>query len=132
MSAADQYRLPRTVLPRRYDLLLTPDLDQASFTGTVAVEVEVTEAVDEVVLNAIELTIEEAWVERDGDRTDAIVALDEDTERATLALGSTLDRGAATVHLRFAGILNDKLRGFYRSTFADEDGATRFIATTQF
>ncbi len=132
MSAADQYRLPRTVLPRRYDLLLTPDLDQASFTGTVAVEVEVTEAVDEVVLNAIELTIEEAWVERDGDRTDAIVALDEDTERATLALGSTLDPGAATVHLRFAGILNDKLRGFYRSTFADEDGATRFIATTQF
>ena len=36
------------------------------------------------------------------------------------------------VSLRFAGILNDKLRGFYRSTFEDEAGTERVIATTQF
>ena len=36
------------------------------------------------------------------------------------------------VSLRFRGILNDKLRGFYRSTFTDDDGVERVIATTQF
>ena len=34
--------------------------------------------------------------------------------------------------LRFRGLLNDKLRGFYRSTFTDDDGVERVIATTQF
>ena len=32
----------------------------------------------------------------------------------------------------FSGILNDKLRGFYRSTFTDDDGNEQVIATTQF
>ena len=32
----------------------------------------------------------------------------------------------------FRGMLNDKLRGFYRSTFTDDDGDERVIATTQF
>ena len=30
-----------------------------------------------------------------------------------------------------AGTLNDKLRGFYRSTFTDDSGVLRTIATTQ-
>ena len=32
----------------------------------------------------------------------------------------------------FRGTLNDQLRGFYRSTFTDDAGATHTIATTQF
>jgi puromycin-sensitive aminopeptidase len=33
--------------------------------------------------------------------------------------------------ISFAGILNDKLRGFYRSTYSDADGVEQVIATTQ-
>ena len=40
--------------------------------------------------------------------------------------------GPATLHLAFTGILNDKLHGFYRSTFTDDDGVEHVIATTQF
>ena len=32
---------------------------------------------------------------------------------------------------RSTGILNDKLRGFYRSTYIDDDGNEQVIATTQ-
>ncbi len=132
MAETNPYRLPRTVLPRRYDLHLVPDLDAATFAGTVAVEVEVVEPTAEVVLNAIELEVDEAWVDQGGTRLDATVALDDDLERATLALPAALSAGPATVHLAFRGVLNDKLHGFYRSTFTDDDGATRTIATTQF
>ena len=59
------------------------------------------------------------------------MALDEGAERATFTLAGPLAAGPATLRCRFAGILNDKLRGFYRSTFVDESGATRTIATTQ-
>ena len=36
------------------------------------------------------------------------------------------------ITLRFRGVLNDQLAGFYRSTFTDDAGETRVIATTQF
>jgi len=126
------YRLPRTVLPRRYDLTLTPDLAAATFSGAVDVDIEVTEATAEVVLNAIELEIDAAWVTVGASRHDATVALDEDTERVSLTLPEELPVGEAVVSLRFRGLLNDKLRGFYRSTFTDDDGVERVIATTQF
>src|SRR5205807_590012 len=40
--------------------------------------------------------------------------------------------GAWTLRLRFRGILNDKLRGFYRSTYKDAAGASKVLAATQF
>ncbi len=36
------------------------------------------------------------------------------------------------LHLRFTGILNDQLHGFYRSTFTADDGVEHVIAVTQF
>ncbi|MBL8775759.1 MAG: ERAP1-like C-terminal domain-containing protein [Acidimicrobiales bacterium] len=129
----DPYRLPRTVVPSHYDLRLTPTLDAGTFTGAVAIEVDVADEIDEVMLNAAELTIGEAWLENpEGIRRNATVTLDEEAERATLALEEPAAAGPWTVHLAFAGILNDKLHGFYRSTFVDDEGVERVIATTQF
>ncbi|MBI2709663.1 MAG: M1 family metallopeptidase, partial [Actinobacteria bacterium] len=133
VADADQHRLPRTVLPSRYDLVLEPDLDAAAFTGTAAIAVDVLEPVDVIVLNAAELEIGEAWLEAaDGTRSDATASLDEDTERATLQLKDRAPVGPATLHIRFRGVLNDLLRGFYRSTFVGDDGEKHTIATTQF
>jgi puromycin-sensitive aminopeptidase len=129
---ANPHRLPRTVLPRRYALSLTPDLAAATFEGSVDVDVDVAEATREVVLNAIELEIDQAWVTTGGRRVDAAVTVDDETERATLTLDEDLPPGDAVVSLRFRGLLNDKLRGFYRSTFTDDEGVERVIATTQF
>ena len=56
------YRLPRTVLPSRYQVSLVPDLDNASFTGTVSIEAEAVESASELVLNAIELEIHSVTV----------------------------------------------------------------------
>ena len=53
-------------------------------------------------------------------------------QRATLSFEAPVAAGAWTLHLEFRGALNDKLRGFYRSTYTDDGGATHTIATTQF
>ncbi len=125
------YRLPRTASPSRYDLVLAPDLESATFTGSVDVAVDVHRAVDELVCNAVDLEIDEAWVGVGGERLDAVVKLDSATDRLHLGLPRSLEPGPVTLHITFRGVLNDLLRGFYRSTYTDEAGATQVIATTQ-
>ncbi len=61
-TPVDPFRLPRTVIPSRYELTLRPDLDAATFSGSIHVALTVQEATDTVVLNAIELEIDEAVV----------------------------------------------------------------------
>jgi aminopeptidase N len=124
-------RLPRTASPSRYDLVLAPDLEAATFTGSVDVAVDVHRPVDELVCNAVDLEIDEAWVDVRGERLDAEVKLDVATDRLHVGLPRVVEPGPVSLHLRFCGVLNDLLRGFYRSTYTDDAGATQVIATTQ-
>jgi aminopeptidase N len=67
-ESEQEYRLPRTVVPSRYDLTLEPDLDAGTFDGTVEVRLEVREPVTEIVLNANELWLDEAALVADRSR----------------------------------------------------------------
>ncbi len=126
------HRLPRHVEPLRYGLTLTPDLVQATFTGSAEIELVVHEPTREIVCNAVELAITEASLLTGGPGAlAAVVSLDEAAERVTFSFDSDVPAGPATLRCSFAGVLNDKLRGFYRSTFTDQSGATRTLATTQ-
>ena len=129
----DPYRLPRTVVPNRYELRLEPDLVTHTFSGEESVAVSVTAATAEVVLNTAELAITEVTAENDGgDRVPGVATTDEEAERSRLRFDRPLVVGAWRLRLRFRGTLNDKLRGFYRSTYKDPSGATHTIAATQF
>ena len=127
------YRLPRTVLPRHYELRLEPDLQSFTFSGEEAVAIAVREPTAEIVLNAAELEIHQASVENGrGTVVKAEPRLDGISERLTLALSEPLAPGDWRLTLRFSGTLNDKLHGFYRSRYRDAGGAERFLAATQF
>jgi puromycin-sensitive aminopeptidase len=130
----DPYRLPRHVVPTRYELRLEPDLAAASFAGFERVAVTVSEPSSEVVLNAVELAIDSAEFENErGERLAARVRMDEATERCHLNVARPLAPGRWHLRLTFRGTLNDRLRGFYRSTFKDPaTGLTRTLAATQF
>jgi puromycin-sensitive aminopeptidase len=126
------HRLPYTVTPQRYELGLTPDLDAATFSGTVRIEATAHEAVTTIALHGTELAVTSAQVVEDGTAQPAAAALDEESERITLSLTTPAGPGPLTIAIDFTGILNDKLHGFYRSTYTDVDGTPRTLATTQF
>ena len=132
MSSEAAYRLPRTVVPSHYDIKIEPDLDDASFRGTVGIDVDIAEPTSTVVLNAIELGIERARIAVGDAEQLASISLDEDSERATLTVESELPVGPARIVIRFTGILNNDLRGFYRSVYTTDEGDEKVIATTQF
>jgi puromycin-sensitive aminopeptidase len=123
----DPYRLPRTVVPSRYDIRLEPRLDTAAFSGRVRIIAEAVEATRVLVLNAEDLVVHGATV--NGRPADA--QLLPDTARLALTVSEPVGPGEVEVVIDFDGILNDKLKGFYRSTFTDPDGVEQVIATTQ-
>lgn len=123
MPTVDPYRLPRHVLPRRYDLRLEPDLATAIFTGRETVTVEVTQLTRTILLNAVDLTIASAVIEDTaGSRYEAAIKLDDELQRCELAFSRSITPGEWRLHLMFQGQLNDHLRGFYRSTYKDHEG----------
>jgi puromycin-sensitive aminopeptidase len=132
-SPLDPYRLPRHVIPLRYDLQLEPDLTAARFTGEETITLTILQPTSEIVLNAIELDIASAQiVGASGPARQARILLDESLQRCHLAFGAPLQPGTWQLAITFCGTLNDKLRGFYRSSYKDEHGTTHNMAATQF
>jgi puromycin-sensitive aminopeptidase len=128
------YRLPRSVIPSRYDIRLSPDLASAAFSGNVDIALDVGEPVAEIVLNTKELDIRSGSLTRTGDgHVIGVqkVVIDADAERATLELAEIADTGEWVLRLSYRGRLNDRLTGFYRSRF-EADGAERLIAASHF
>jgi puromycin-sensitive aminopeptidase len=128
------YRLPRTVIPSRYELAIEPDLAEGTFRGAEDVRVSVLEPVAEIVLNAVDLQFEDGRLTNDdGTKLDVSeIALDRASERVHVLLAEPAPAGEWTLHLEFTGVLNERLVGFYPSTYTDDQGRTRTIATTHF
>lgn len=132
-QALDPYRLPRHVMPVRYDLRLEPDRTTATFAGQETIAITVRQTTSEIVLNAVELDIFSAQIEEaPGTAQQARIELEESLERCHLRFSAPITPGTWQLTLGFTGKLNDKLRGFYRSTYKDEHGTAHTMATTQF
>ncbi len=130
--STNPHRLPRAVHPERYDIVLEPDLPAATFRGTVDIALVVDEPAEELVCNAADLVLEQATLTVDGTSSPLTWSHDDEYERVSFALPEPLPAGtSARLSIAFAGTLNDKLRGWYRSRFKDDDGVEHTIATSQ-
>jgi aminopeptidase N len=124
---AHAQRLPDTVVPESYDLAFTPDLTKATFTGSETIQVKLRKPTSTVTLNAAELEFQEASISAGGTTQPAKFTFDPEKEQATLTVPKDIPAGPAEIQIRFTGILNDKLRGFYLSK-----SERRNYAVTQF
>ena len=119
--------------PTRYELRLEPDLTTLTFTGEETITLDVAEATSEIALNAVELAIGDVTIVNErGDSRRGTPLVDEAAERCRITFPSPIVPGRWRLRLAFTGTLNDKLRGFYRSSYKDPIGVTRLMAATQF
>jgi len=128
VAFAGAQRLSRIVVPNNYRLTLAPNLEQGSFTGDETIWVQVQQPTHQIELNSAEITFHEASITSQGANQRATVTLDKEKEMATLDFSSEIQPGPATIHLKFTGILNDQMRGFY----GGKDDHGRKYAATQF
>ena len=123
-------RLPYGITPRHYGLTFTPDLQKATFAGDETIDAEVNQAGSSITLNAAELEFQEVTVTQESKSQTAKWTFAPEKEQATLNVADELQPGPASIHIKFTGILNDKLRGFYLAHSKERNyAATQFEST---
>jgi aminopeptidase N len=127
VSNAFAQRLPDNVVPDSYDLKFEPDLAAATFTGDETIHANLQKSSTTIVLNSAEIEFKEVWIGSADFKQAAAVTKDDKNETATLTVPTAIPAGPVDIHIKFTGILNDKLRGFYLS-----QTARRRYAVTQF
>ena len=132
-TGEENFRLPDSVTPERYEIRLAPDLRNSSFSGEETITVVVRQAVTEIVLNALDLEIDSAAIAKPGEEQIAgTVTVDSANEQTRLGFPQLVEPGTWLVRIAFHGQLNERLAGFYRSTYTTDDGEERVLAATQF
>lgn len=121
------------MVPLAYRLTLRPNLSSAVFDGSVDITVDVIRSTWTIQLNAAELKVSKASISTEDEPIDAsTMSANAKDELLTLSWNSPLPVGLHTLRLRFTGVLNDQMRGFYLSKYTDDHGHEQRIATTQF
>ena len=127
-AVADPVRevLPDTVVPTHYDLALSPDAEALTFSGKVAISLDVRAATSDLVLNAVGLTFQHATI--DGG-PEAIVTLQEKTGRAALRFHTPIPKGQHVLTIAYTGKIGRSTLGFFAMDYAGPNGPRRTLAT---
>lgn len=125
---AKSVRLSNDIAPVRYKISLNPDLVNFTFKGVETIELNVLKPTNKITLHAVELEITAASL---GKLNSKSISYNPDSETAEITFGNTLSKGIHKLEIAFEGILNDKMRGFYRSKY-EIGGKTHHMAVTQF
>ncbi|EDV26424.1 uncharacterized protein TRIADDRAFT_22803 [Trichoplax adhaerens] len=129
-------RLPKAVIPVHYALEIKPNLKTFKFNGRVVVDTKVNEETDEILINSADIEILRASfnsVESESKRNlCSNITYHETDETVSIKYPQKLAKGDGKLMIDYVGILNDKMKGFYRSKFTAVDGSERYVAVTQF
>jgi tricorn protease interacting factor F2/3 len=118
------------ILPLNYRLRLVPDLSRFRFEGRAEIRLHLPEPAGEVVLNAAELAVWGCGVRRGDDLVPCAFRVEPAAEELRVCLPEAM-AGEIRLNVDYAGRINDRMAGFYRSRYLHK-GRRRFIAITQF
>jgi len=120
-------RLSKNTVPVEYDIQLKPDLENFTFSGIETITLSVLKKTKKIILHVKELEIDTADIVKNF----AKISYDKKNETVILSFSKLIPIGKHKLTLIFRGILNDKMRGFYRSKYYVQEKEFH-MATTQF
>src|SRR3989344_5460366 len=122
-------RLEPHFRPERYKIMLHPDLEKFTFNGEETIYFSLTKPDNKIILHAHELKIKLALLKnKAGEIRAKKINFDARSETATIFFHKKIPKGGGELELKFEGVLNDKMRGFYRSQFEHEGRTTYILA----
>ena len=127
-SDAPAGRLDRKVVPTKYDIELTVDPSQESFSGRVSIDIQINEPTQLIWLHGKDLDVSEAYLtDSESRRIGASFEQRLDSGVALLMLDETAAAGAASIHFVYGAAFNITANALFN---VERDG--RHYAVTQF
>ncbi|XP_017474764.1 PREDICTED: glutamyl aminopeptidase-like [Rhagoletis zephyria] len=129
------YRLPDSIYPISYDLYLHPEIDTGNFIGQILIRVNTTRAINQIVLHASKLTINNVYLTGTNNPTVFVKNFYLDTVREFLVVELSEELRAARafyVGILFEGNMDGQIVGLYSSSYTKADGSKKVIATSKF
>ena len=120
-------RLPRSILPKSYDIEFMADFDNQYFEGKVDIRMNVVEATNYIILHVKDLNVSNVEISSTKEHFNIIKQLEYVAhQQLYLKTDKMLNKGAELhLLLSFRGSLVKKLMGFYLSSYKTPDGTTR-------
>jgi tricorn protease interacting factor F2/3 len=113
-----------------YHIQIEPDLDRFIFSGLAEIIIHPSQPIKVVRLNTLELSINHCSVHVNAHQQVCTYHLDSSAETLLIELPEPLtDKFRLMIH--YKGTINEKMAGFYRSSFLTKTGK-KYLAVTQF
>jgi aminopeptidase N len=124
------------VIPIHYHLIIEPDFTQFRFSGTAEILLHSKISINEVILDALELTFDRCRIKREDEYTDCQFTVNKKEEELCIYIPEEIKtvlplEKEFTLSIDYGGNINDSMAGFYRSRYQSE-GKTHYIGVTQF
>lgn len=116
--------------PLHYKIHLEPDLETFTFQGTTVIEIMAKNSVDQIILNAKDLSLQSCIFKKAEKYGECIFSFDSENEEVIIKLPEKVE-GVIELIVKYFGKINDLMMGFYRSKY-EHNGQVKYIAVTQF
>jgi aminopeptidase N len=124
-------QLPRTIRPLEYRLDIVPDAANLRFSGTAAIDIEVLQRTDAIVLNAADLAFTRVVLSgiAGQERQARTIAVNAEAQTATIAFGEPLLPGRYRLTLDYHGKIYTQAAGFFALDYDSPKGRKRALFT---
>ena len=125
-AAEERIVLPEDVVPTHYDITVTPDAEQLSFTGVAKIDLTVKQATQDIKLNAADLTFRKVGVIG---MAPPKVSFDKTQETVTLHFGESVKPGPHLLVIDYSGKINPHPAGLFYLDYDGSKGKQRALFT---
>jgi aminopeptidase N len=125
--------LPHTAIPSHYAIAIRPDPKAMTFAGTFAIDVDVPQPTDAIVLNAAALKLGQATlVAADGHVTPLTISHDATAQTVRLGAPGPIAPGHYRIDGRYTGQIDTQADGLFALDYTGNDGKPTRALFTQF
>src|SRR3989344_1118574 len=122
--------LSLNVIPSHYTLAFVPNLKTYTFAGTAQIAISILKPTKIITLHSKELEIHSATLRSGKKELTASIKFNPAKEELTLTFPESV-KGKAELLIKFTGVHNDRMYGFYHSTYTIK-GKEQHLLTSQF
>lgn len=133
VDASAPTQLPRVAIPSHYAITITPNADKLTFDGSVAIDLQVTKATRNLILDGADLSVTKATLTPAGGQPiSGKAVVDAEAQTISVDVGRTIAPGKYRLAIDYSGKINTQANGLFALDYKNQEGRDARALYTQF